>query len=165
MASRPHFLAAWEKQTVPSPGGGRVQIYVRPCRQCGGTYVWQYGCKTRTCATGSVIKSFFYGIKIQRVFARGFCLPPSPLFFALMGFEQIRHTSKISCKPKQQPKRHLRHLPKIHLPVNQRLPERRRGSILKNLNFDSSICLGLSKVLFFGMKCSVFGRSFSGMII
>ena len=29
-----------------------------------------------------------------------------------------------------------------------------------NLNFDSSICLWLPKVLFFGIKCSVFGRSF-----
>ena len=29
-----------------------------------------------------------------------------------------------------------------------------------NLNFDSSICLWLPKVLFFGIKCSVFDRSF-----
>ena len=85
MASRPHFLAAWEKKTVPSPGGGSVQIYVRPCRMCGGTYVWQYGCKTRTCATGTVIKSFFYGIKNSKSFCKRFLSSSLTTFFCIDG--------------------------------------------------------------------------------
>ena len=135
-----------------------MEIYQRPCRHCSAIYVWQHGCKNRACATGTVIKSCFFMVK-KCFFCKSFCkrfLSSSlTTFFALMGFEQIREHSKISCKPKQQPKRHR--LLHQSTPKSRR---RRRRSGLMNLNFDSSTCLWLPKVLVFGIKCSVFGRSF-----
>ena len=114
------------------------------------------------------INMFFYGQKMVFFFARSFA---SSMFsslttlFALMGFQQIRDAMQMSSRRLSRRILWPSLLRNLNSPKQQIPHLKRRGSGLMNLNFDSSICLWLSKVLFFGMKCSVFGRSFSGMII
>ena len=86
--------------------------------------------------------------------------------FALMGFQQIRKPMQMYSKGLSRLRLLLSLLRSLSSPKQQILHLKRRGSGRMNLNFDSSICLlWLPKVLFFGIKCSVFGISFSGMII
>ena len=114
------------------------------------------------------INMFFYGQKMF-FFARSFA---SSMFsslttlFALMGFQQIRKPMQMYSKGLSRLRLLLSLLRSLSSPKQQILHLKRRGSGRMNLNFDSSICLlWLPKVLFFGIKCSVFGISFSGMII
>ena len=120
------------------------------------------------CHWGYMKSICFFMVKRWFFFARSFA---SSMFsslttlFALMGFQQIRDAMQMSSRRLSRRILWPSLLRNLSSPKQQIPHLKRRGSGLMNLNFDSSICLWLSKVLFFGMKCSVFGRSFSGMII
>ena len=49
MSERPFYTAAWTKTKESG-----VTVYIRPCRLCGGPYVFGYGCRMHGCATGAI---------------------------------------------------------------------------------------------------------------
>ena len=157
-------MSAWTKTQEAG-----VTVYQRQCKHCGGTYIFGYGCRTANCATGAIWNQYVFLWSKDVFFARSFA---SSMFsslttlFALMGFQQIRKPMQMYSKGLSRLRLLLSLLRSLSSPKQQILHLKRRGSGRMNLNFDSSICLlWLPKVLFFGIKCSVFGISFSGMII
>ena len=84
MSDRPPFAQAWQQQQMRTPSGGQETIWWRPCNYCQAMYVWRYGCRNRTCATGTwVCIIFFY----SKVLGRFFFLLHPPFFFGAVGDE------------------------------------------------------------------------------